>query len=251
MESKILVDKQTDVAIELNTIVSAVTVYDETNGFEKAFQKSNAIIRIKSLLSDEYMKPIMALQGSRLGFKTDKDASGGYTMDVVKNCLIEAVLSGLQPYGNEFNIIAGNCYFTKEGLGSLLAKVPGLSYEIIPTLPRINADKTSAAAIMKIVWTYQGKTSEREIDFAIKVNQYMGADAVIGKATRKARAWLYGTIIGTEIADGDTTDVEYKLVLDYKTGKEEYAEKFDDKIKDQKAKKEAADAKPGEQTTLV
>ncbi|MFK5282891.1 hypothetical protein ACI3PL_25325, partial [Lacticaseibacillus paracasei] len=80
----------------------------------------------------------MALQGNRLGFKTDKDKSGGYPESVVKNCLIEAVLLGIQPTGNQFNIIAGNMYPTKEGCGYLLNNFKGLSYNLVCSLPRIN-----------------------------------------------------------------------------------------------------------------
>lgn len=250
MPEKQLIDTRTDKALELNSIVGNVLVASESEGFVKAFLMADAIDKIKGALTPEYMKPIMKLQGNKLGFKTDKDASNGYSEEVVKNCLIEAVLTGVQPYGNEFNIIAGNCYITKEGFGALLSKIQGLSYEMIPSLPRINAEKTSAAIVMKIEWTYQNVSSSREIDFAIKVNQYMGADAVIGKAQRKCRAWLFQTIKGVEISDGDTTDVEYKLVPEYKTPTEEKTELFDQKIKDQKAKKEA-EVKPGEQTTLV
>jgi hypothetical protein len=34
----------------------------------------------------------------------------------------------------------------------------------------------------------------------------MGADAIIGKASRKARAWLYATVTGMEVGDGDADD---------------------------------------------
>ncbi len=249
MDNKSLVSPQMDIALKLDTIVGAIITQSETNGFEKAYHIADGISKLKEILNKEYMKPIMALQGNRLGFKTDKDATGGYSEEIVKNCLIEAVLTGVQPYGNQFNIIAGSCYITKEGFEPLLARIPSLSYEIIPMLPRINTEKTSAAIVMKIKWTYQGVSNEREIDFAIKVNQYMGADAVIGKAERKARAWLFKTIKGVEIGDGDTTDIDYKLVPDYKTQKEEKNDLFAEKLK---AKAEQ-DKKPtaGEQTTIV
>lgn len=200
--------KFTDLAKVLDENVVNVITSDALIGFQKAYQIADATGKLKTALTNEYMTPIMDLQGNKLGFKTDKDAGGGYQMDVVKNCLIEAVLTGVQPFGNHFNIIAGNMYITKEGFGYLLKNITGLSYEIIPSLPRIDAAKGSAAINMKIRWQFgNGAPSEREIDFAIKVNQYMGADAVIGKATRKARKWLHDTITGFEIADGDIGDV--------------------------------------------
>ena len=40
----------------------------------------------------------------------------------------------------------------------------------------------------------------------------MGADAVIGKATRKARYWLFSFLTGTEFGEGDVLDVEFRNV---------------------------------------
>lgn len=194
---------------ELNQNVFKVISSDGLEGFEKAFLIATAAGKLQELLTPEYMKPIMALQNNRLGFKTDKP-DGGYSESVVKNCLIEAVLTGVQPFGNQFNIIAGNCYITKEGFGYLLSKEKGLDFEIIPTLPRINADSTSAAIVMKIEWTKGGIKKTRDLDIPVKMNKFMGTDAVIGKATRKARAWLFNTINGIEIADGDVQDLDYK-----------------------------------------
>jgi hypothetical protein len=208
MSDQVTTLPQLDLAKKLNNSVFSVIASDQLIGFEKAYLIANAAGELKKLLSPEYMKPIMELQNNRLGFKTDKPA--GYDEATVKNCLIEAVLTGVQPFGNQFNIIAGNCYITKEGFGYLLAKFPGLTYEIIPALPRINADKTSAAILMKVEWTLNGQSKTRELDIPTKMNQYMGTDAVIGKATRKARAWLFSTITGTEIGDGDASEMDAK-----------------------------------------
>jgi len=35
----------------------------------------------------------------------------------------------------------------------------------------------------------------------------MGTDAIIGKADRKARAWLYNTITGCDVSDGEISDL--------------------------------------------
>jgi len=195
---------------KLNGSILAVIGQDNLILFERAYLTSLAITELQTLLTPEYMQPIMSLQGNKLGFKTDKDASGGYTEAVVKNCLIEAVLTGVLPTGNHFNIIAGNTYYTKEGMGYLLDNMKGLKYKIIPQLPRIN-DK-SAAVVMNIAWDHKGQTGSENIDFAIKVNNFMGTDAVIGKATRKARAWLFNTLNKTEIGDGDVADIQAEVL---------------------------------------
>ena len=205
--------KSNEVIIKLNDAVALGLNASVAQGFEKAFLMANATKELKLLLDENYMKPIMFLQGNKLGFKTDKDRDGGYSLEAVKNCLIEAVLTGVQPVGNQFNIIAGNCYITKEGFGYLLANFNGLAYEIIPRLPNISSDGKSANIIMVISWQLNGgEKKQREIEFPIKVNSFMGSDAVIGKATRKARAWLYNSITGLEIGDGDIQDVSFEDV---------------------------------------
>jgi hypothetical protein len=204
---------QPNVLEQLNETVSSIITAKDIEGFQKAYAIAEATAKLKQSLTVDYMKPIMQLQGNRLGFKTDLDHEAkAYPENVVRNCLIEAVLTGVQPFGNQFNIIAGNCYITKEGFGHLLAKFPGLQYEIIPQLPRIKEDKSSAAIVMRITWTLTGKTETREIDFPIRMNARMGVDAVIGKATRKARAWLYNNLTGMEIGDGDVTDIDSQIV---------------------------------------
>lgn len=181
-------------------------------GFEKANVVASAIEELKTLLTPEYMKPIMALQGNKLGFRTDKDKTGGYGMDVVKNCLIEAVLVGLQPTGNQFNIIAGNMYPTKEGCGYLLKNFPTLTFDIVCGLPKINADKTGSAVDVTIKWNINNTENEKVIPIPIKIDSYTSVDAIIGKATRKARAWLLSTIMNVEITDGEVEDAQAVVV---------------------------------------
>lgn len=193
-----------ELAKKLDQSIISVLGSDNLLGFEKAFLVANAISQLKEFLTPEYMKPIMELQGNKLGFKTDKDKDGGYPEAVVKNCLIEAVLFGLQPYGNQFNIIKGNMYATKEGLGSLLKSMKGLSYDMTPELPRING--SSSATLMNINWTLNGTTQSKKLEIPIKVDNFMGVDAILGKAYRKARKWLYDTITSSEIPEGDAMD---------------------------------------------
>lgn len=132
---------ETGIIQKLNKNVEIALSAQTLAGFEKAYTMATAAGELKKLLNAEYMKPIMELQGNRIGFKTDKDNNGGYPVETVKNCIIEAVLMGVQPVGNQFNIIAGNCYLTKEGIGYLLKNINGLSYDIVFTLPRINPEK--------------------------------------------------------------------------------------------------------------
>lgn len=244
----IMEDKNLSLAKKLNMQVGSVLNATTLEGFERAYLIAEAASQLKAMLTPEYMKPIMALQGNRLGFKTDQDNKSGYPEATVKNCLIEAVLTGVQPFGNQFNIIASNCYITKEGFGYLLKNFQGLSYDITPELPRINSEKTSAAIDMNVNWSINGIKKEKVLHIPVKMNSYMGTDAVIGKATRKARAWLYNTITGSEISDGDITDVEgaktINITANEQTPEEKENERIIEFIKKAKTKKELEEAAP-------
>ena len=67
-----ITESQSLVSQELNNQVLAV-LSNKVEGFEKAFVMASAIQVLKERLTPEFMKPIMALQGSNLGFKTDKN----------------------------------------------------------------------------------------------------------------------------------------------------------------------------------
>lgn len=221
-----------EIGRKINESVSLVVSNEALLGFEKAYLMADAIKKIKENLTPAYMKPIMELQGNNLGFKTDKDKDGGYSESVVKNCLVEAVLMGVQPYDNQFNIIAGNCYLTKNGIGYLLKKLQGLVYDITFELPRVNSTNTSAAVLAKITWNFRGNKGEKQIEIPIKMNQYMGTDAVIGKATRKARKWLYDFLTGSEIPEGDVSDADFKIIDSKPNVVDESQKKEIERIKD-------------------
>lgn len=202
----------TEITKKIDDTVLSIIGREKILGFEKANLVANAIGQLKILLTDDYMKPIMALQGNKLGFRSDKDKTGGYDVSVVKNCLIEAVLIGLQPTGNQFNIIAGNMYPTKEGCGYLLNNFAGLKYDIVCGLPKINNEKTGAAVDVSINWTISGNTNEKIIPIPIKIDSYASVDSIIGKATRKGRAWLLSNISGVEVTDGEVEDATAKVI---------------------------------------
>lgn len=200
-----------------DSVTLAIQETKGLEGFEKAFKMAASIELIRELLTDDYMRPIMSLQGSKLGFKTDKDLNRdkskgpGYPVAVVKDCLIEAVLTGLQPCGNQFNIIAGNMYITKEGITYLLDTYGNsLSYKIVPGFPIIGKTNppTSAAIDMHITWTVEGVQHKQTLPVALKIDQWTGLDSMVGKGTRKAAAWLYRSVSGVTLPDGDVDEMK-------------------------------------------
>lgn len=203
---------------EISTVLAS-----NVSGFQKAFVMSSAIDIIKEQLSDEYMKPIMALQGSSLGFKTDMDTikkqvngkwatekGPGYPMEIVRECLIEAIFLGLEVTGNQFNIIGGNMYPTREGFGAQLDKMAGLKKNFEYKNIQQPAGQKVAYVTVNITWQFEGDTPKKQIiEFPIKSNDFTSYDALIGKAERKAKRWLFNTIKGTDISDGDVNDIPH------------------------------------------
>ena len=215
----------TKIAKILNQSVAAVMEANTLEKFERAVVYADSMGQLQAALNEEAMKPFMNLQGSKLGFVTDKDSQGGYKWNVVRDCLIEAVLRGVEPCGNHFNIIASNTYITKEGFKYLLDSIPNFRWMITNELPRINKDKGSAAIVMNVKWKMgNGEWEEQQLDVAVRVNKAMGTDAVIGKAERKSRAWLYNNFTPDEILDGDAESVTIELKQERKSETEEKAE---------------------------
>lgn len=204
MENKIEIAPNLQIAVaEIDKIKNQVLI-SSVSSFESVIVRSSAIVSLRSIITDEIMQAhIMPLMGSRLGFKTDKDKNGGYPVSVVKDCLIEAVLSGVNSVGNQFNIIAGNMYITKEGFTYLLKGLVGLSYSITYPKIQIAANKVTADAECYVRWSLNGIDYEETLKFTIKAGAYASEDAIMGKAERKTKHWLYNTLTGSELPEGE------------------------------------------------
>ena len=207
-ESRMLItSEQVEFSSKVNIILSEVaSISEDMNPFERMIMQANAIEMLSSMLTKEVMKPIMSLQGTGLGFRTDRDkeAVKGYSEDVVKACFIEATINGFSMAGNQINILAGKPYPTKEGF---LAKLKD-KYGVVPLfthqLPVTKDGQTSITTQCK--WTYNGKPDSQILTNPVKKNDGMTADGLIGKAERKCAKWIHNKITGLNIADGDVND---------------------------------------------
>lgn len=80
-----------------------------------AFNAVSIVTLLREALTNDIMDAVfMPLMNTKIGFMTDhtgKPNSKGqvlplYSRDVVRDCIIDAVLIGLLPTGNQFNILA-------------------------------------------------------------------------------------------------------------------------------------------------
>jgi hypothetical protein len=193
--------------------------------FMRAFKMAAAIRAMRQAITKEMMQDLMELQGTKLGFRTDKDKDGGYPPEVVKDCAIEATLRGGYWIGNEFNIIASSCYLTKEYFIRILREFPGLTdLRLEFGAPVLRDDKAWVACkgswklhgrpdfIEKRAYKIDGTDQMLDERLVIKCNKFMGEDAVLGKAERKLRAAIYSRITGTEILEGEADEVQEPTV---------------------------------------
>jgi hypothetical protein len=212
---------------ELSLIVEGVLT-SGVQTIENSLKIASALSLMREKLTPELMKPIMDLQGSRLGFKTDLDfvkrqingkwervKGDGYPMETVRECFLEMALIGLLPMDNQWNIIGGNAYPAQNGAIYLLkTRCPEMK-EYNVSFPEVNQsdNKTTANVVAKIEWTLiNGQNKKEVVNFPVKSDAYTTFDALIGKAQRKAYMWLYNKIKGTNISDGDVVDVPHQEV---------------------------------------
>lgn len=201
-----LSQQETQLAETLDKLTeSGLACANMTNNFTKAFTVARCVSQLKAALTPQVMTPVMELQSSPLGFRTDKDKQGGYPIETVKEVLIEAVMAGLMPCGNQFNIIGGRMYPTKEGFTYLLSQIPDLSYTINQGVP---VSKNGGAIVRtEILWRIDpsgaAQPSKKILEIPVRVNNGMGVDAILGKADRKAKCWLFNHVTGRTLNDGE------------------------------------------------
>jgi hypothetical protein len=215
-----------------------VVALKEMTGLVQTIKLAAGIQQLRAALTDEVMvRVFMPLQSSPLGFLTDKDQhpkewneytpeqkrewKPGYPLAVVREVVIETLINGLRPIGNEINIISRRMYAAKNGVMRKLSEFPGLSdLVIVPGAPVIN-EKNEARIAIHATWKVNGvpfsmiRDVEKRADgtasdtrFSIRVNFGMGADAIIGKATRKIYKAILDQLTGSALSlpDGDVLD---------------------------------------------
>jgi hypothetical protein len=196
-------------ALEAAEVVAnqyGLAAIENSSPLERTLMISTGIAKLKQLLTPELMKPIMALQGTSLGFRTDKDSSGGYPLEAVRDVTCEAMLRGFRMIGNETNIIAGRFYAAKDGCRRRVLEWPGLTEFIIEiSFPQ---DKGGTAYVEGMAfWKLNGVPDQLErrgkTSIPIRRNAGMLDDAILGKAERKMYAAVLNRLSSFVIPDGE------------------------------------------------
>lgn len=194
---------------DLELVVSECSI-TSTKGLS-SFARSAKLVKglrdLRNIIDQSMTEELMLLQGRTLGFRTDKDGKGGYPPEVVKDCAIEAILRGVTPTGNEFNIIAGRCYITKEGYQRLCSEFPGLSKLVVTKRPPQPMKNDHQIVECEASWDLNGERGSLVAEIPVRVNNGMGADAVLGKAHRKMLARVFEVVSGWHSSDIDLDEL--------------------------------------------
>jgi hypothetical protein len=195
------IPEQDLVALEDLATECAALAARQLTPFRRTFLMAAGMNQLRALITPAMMADVMELQGSPLGFRTDKDREGGYDLNSVKEAAIEATLRGLRLVGNEINIIAGRCYAAKDGLRRLVREWPGLT-DLAIRLQVPHQQEGFTVVPAKATWKLDGRdccldaTGPNAIP--VRVNKDAIVDATLGKAKRKLYALIYDCLTGAE-----------------------------------------------------
>jgi hypothetical protein len=188
---------------------------------------ANGLVQLQDAMSDDAVALVMSLQGHELGFKTDKDSSGGYPAEVVKAITVRALMHGAKLINNEFNIIARGLYLTQGFFLRKLREFPGLTDLVIDvdapdagTLTGKNrvfliGGYASCKVNGKLVEVFCRKT-DRFGDQRVTVKAYdndTATDGAMGKAKKRIAQKLYERIAGVNLSDDDDTPTDSSVTV--------------------------------------
>lgn len=174
---------------------------------EAAVTRADAIERLRDALTDDVMHRFYPLMNTSLGFRTDRPSKKNpepYSVNEVRNCMVEALLIGLRLTDNEWNIISQRCYVTREGFSRLLREHRGLTdLKIVPGVP--NGDKTRGVTIAyHCTWRLNGVEQTLDVVIPVSGGEYATLDQLLGKGDRKVKARIWAKVTGSEVsADGE------------------------------------------------
>ena len=197
------------VAEHTNAIYEMVRLND--NSPLTAIAMANAVQKLREAITPEVIASLRKLQGSPLGFLTDRDKGEhigrgkyepgtGYDDETIRDVAIMAASKGARMFGNEVNIIKAKAYLTKQYYSRLLDDTLGrYNWHTTPDIPRTAAG--GAVIGGKIWWRDSAGEHEETCQFAIKGDSTSTIDLLIGKWEKRARQMIYERSTGVPAPD--------------------------------------------------
>lgn len=209
---------------ELSTILKEAGQLSLLDSAKAAFMSAYVLRSLENVFTDEIMTEVfMPLMNKRIGFLTDRNGKTNnrgqtkplYTKEVVRTSIVDAICFGLEPRNNQFNIIAGNMYPTKEGYSHLLRKL-GAKHVLTVGQDLSAVDSNFAQMQVIIGYEYKGEKSKLTITTNVKKDSYSSYDQLKGKAEKRGKKALYEFLTGIDLGDNDG-DYQEAQVVDEKT----------------------------------
>lgn len=181
------------------------------NALERSVLLAKGVQFLREMLDEKTMAHFEPLYNSPLGFRCDrpnKKNKEAYSMHEVRECMIQALLIGLEPIGNLWNIIGGRMYITREGFTRLLLDLEeerGLTdLRIEFGVPEFG-EHGGALVPCRAGWIVGGKKGHLpDVKIPVETDDYSSVDQVLGKADRKMKCRVYNLITGsTFTVDGE------------------------------------------------
>lgn len=213
-EEMALVKVEQAVVLRMNEAMTGLVAMgdDKEVDFGKVFKVAEKVRDLRALLAvPGVMDNIMPLMNTSIGFRTDRPnerVKTPYSVRDVAECTIVAASHGALPVGNEFNMLAGNCYLTKGFYGRHLRQMVKdgaiREFDVSHTVPKMDSTGRGALLTTTIRWQDRaGEAHEHKMDLGLRVNSGQGVDALWGKADRRAYHWLHDYLTGRSTPSGD------------------------------------------------
>lgn len=205
----------------MNSLIADIAKIDENwKHYEKSLAYGYYLNEIKKQITGKPLEIIKSLMNTGIGFKTDHNPNDPnckykdiYSDDIIKNCVVQAVMLGLRIHGNEFNILGGNFYATKEGLDRIVHSNPSLEEKVKDKVKNFRQDDKTGIWGITFEYSYKLKGESKvteEVTVLVKGKQGnydIPFDAVMGKAKRKLYKTVYNDMTqGFKLEDADDID---------------------------------------------
>lgn len=221
MNTNLLANREA-VSAQLAAVQNEVNTLSKNNSLVSCLSAASAMYMLDQVLTDEvvhtYFFPLM---NTRAGFLTDRNPNKvrrgqqpatPYTIAEVRACLKDAILKGLLPVGNQFNIISGSVYITREGYTALLSRM-GVKHRIIPS-QLADRDGYAVYSCRIEAMTAQGDRISYTNEVLFKRGQYDSDALLQGKAYARSVKSLWTYVSGLDSGDAVEEDAVSERVIE-------------------------------------
>jgi hypothetical protein len=186
----------------------------EGDSMVAAFVRAAGLQSLREAFTPALIAAVSQMAGHALTFKTDRDevtpeGKAPYPPDVIRDCVIQALLEGVELQGNQFSILGGSCYLTQNGYIHKLKSHPAISdfgcTIGMPEDARPHGKQVLALMNCRAFAVVNGErvqvdaVKDGEFDNRIAATAFRGdVDALQGKATRRIYKRLWDQICGYE-----------------------------------------------------